>query len=183
LKNLSQNFIKNRDVDLNILLERCWWRDKMNGKKRVVPLWLLVILGAAAISAGPVLYTYTTTTFTATVVENVGVWGILENTNFQIPDNGTAHVKYTVTNQSGASKTLTLISNVNENTGGKLFANIYRPWPTSESKVWADGVNYGFTINSGTQVELKVSVGDAGPAVPGNSWNTLQLYLMDNSLY
>jgi len=154
----------------------------MNGKKKVVPLWLLVILGAA-ISAGAVLYTYTVTTFRATVVENVGVWGVLENTDFQIPDNGAANVKYTVTNQSGEAKTLTLISNVDDVTSGRLFANIYRPWPTSQYKVWADGVNYGFTIANNSQVELKVTVGDAGPAVPGESWSTLQLYLMDNALY
>lgn len=150
--------------------------------KRMVPLWVLVVLGAA-VASGAVLYTYQATTFTATVVENVGVWGVMENKNFQIPDNGAANVKFTVYNQSGQSKTLTLISNVPENTGNKLFYGCFYPWPTSNNKVWVDGVNYGFTISSGSTLDLKVTVGDAGPAVPGNSWSNLQLYLMDNQLY
>lgn len=150
--------------------------------RRIVPLWLFVVLGAA-VASGAVLYTYWTTTFTATVVENVGVWGVMENTNFQIPDNGSANVKYTVYNQSGQTKTLTLISNVDQVTGAKLWYACYYPWPTSNNKVWMDGVNYGFTLNSGQSLELKVTIGDAGPAVPGNSWSNLQLYLMDNLLY
>ncbi|MEM2796204.1 MAG: hypothetical protein QXR15_02820 [Candidatus Hadarchaeales archaeon] len=150
--------------------------------RRIVPLWLLVVLGAA-VASGAVLYTYQTTTFTATIVENVGVWGVMENTNFQIPDNGAANIKYTVYNQSGETKTLTLISNVDSVTEDRLWYACAYPWPTSANKVWADGVNYGFTLNSGQSLELKVTVGDAGPAVPGNSWNNLQLYLMDNALY
>jgi len=108
---------------------------------------------------------------------------VMENTNFQIPDNGAANIKYTVYNQSGETKTLTLISNVDSVTEDRLWYACAYPWPTSANKVWADGVNYGFTLNSGQSLELKVTVGDAGPAVPGNSWNNLQLYLMDNALY
>ncbi|MEM2679357.1 MAG: hypothetical protein QXU01_02930, partial [Candidatus Hadarchaeales archaeon] len=102
--------------------------------RRIVPLWLLVVLGAA-VASGAVLYTYQTTTFTATIVENVGVWGVMENTNFQIPDNGAANIKYTVYNQSGETKTLTLISNVDSVTEDRLWYACAYPWPTSANKV------------------------------------------------
>ena len=147
--------------------------------KRIAPLWLLVLLGAG-IAAGAVLYTYVSTTFTVTVA-NLNVTATLENTNFLVPDNGSTSVKYTVTNSSGENKTLTVLSNVPDNTNNKLFFNCYYPWPNGTNKVNVDGVNYGFTLNNGTSENLKVVIGDSSATLNEN-WSTLQLYLMDNAL-
>jgi hypothetical protein len=147
----------------------------------VVPLWLLVLLGAG-VAAGAVLYTYVTTNFHVKVVENVGVTGYLENNNFLIPDNGTTSVKYTVINASGENKYLTLIGNADTATNNELWYSTKYPWPNGSNKIFDQGTNYGFTIDNGQTMYLRVDVGDSGSAVPNDEWD-LQLYLLDNALF
>jgi len=146
----------------------------------IAPPWLLVLLGAG-IAAGAVLYTYVSTTFTATVAD-LGVTATLENTDFSVPDNGSTAVRYEVINNSGEQKDLTVMSNVPDNTGGKLYFNCYQSWPNGSTKVNVDGVNYGFTLDNGSGDNLKVVIGDSGTATIGDTWSTLQLYLVDNDL-
>ncbi|MEM2875221.1 MAG: hypothetical protein QW567_04315 [Candidatus Hadarchaeales archaeon] len=149
--------------------------------RRILPLWVIVLIGAG-LASGAVLYTYVTTTFKVTIVENMGVSAALENYDFYIPDNGSANVKYSVTNARGNTLTLTVLSNVNENTENKLYFQCYRPWPETDYPVFVNGVNYGFSINNGQTIDLRVIIGDAGPALPNDTWSTLQLYVLDNAL-